>query len=161
MVEGSVPESAAALTGAILLFLLPVDWRARRFTISWQEAVQIDWGTILLFGGGLTMGSLAFSTGLAEAMGEGVTGWVPVQSPLAFTILFTAFAVVLSEMTSNTASASMVIPVAIAVCRSAGIHPAATCSRRHPRSEPRASCCPFPRRRTPLRTVPARFPSPP
>ena len=119
--QASMPEAAAALTGAILLFVLPVDWRQRRFTMSWAEAVRIDWGTVLLFGGGLTMGSLAFSTGLAEAMGRSVATWMPSHSPLAFTALFTGFAIVLSEMTSNTASASMVVPVAIAVCEAAGV----------------------------------------
>jgi sodium-dependent dicarboxylate transporter 2/3/5 len=119
--EASMPEAAAALTGAILLFVLPVDWRTRRFTMSWAEAARIDWGTVLLFGGGLAMGSLAFSTGLAEAMGRSVATWVPSHSPLAFTALFTGFAVLLSEMTSNTASASMVVPVAIAVCQAAGV----------------------------------------
>ena len=42
--------------------------------MSWEQAVRIDWGTILLFGGGLSMGALAFSTGLAEAMGRGADG---------------------------------------------------------------------------------------
>jgi solute carrier family 13 (sodium-dependent dicarboxylate transporter), member 2/3/5 len=119
--EASMPEAAAALTGAILLFVLPVDWRTRRFTMSWAEAVRIDWGTVLLFGGGLAMGSLAFSTGLAEAMGRSVATWVPSHTSLAFTVIFTGFAVLLSEMTSNTASASMVVPVAIAVCQAAGV----------------------------------------
>ena len=48
----AVPESVAAMIGAILLFLLPVNWRARQFTLSWEQAVRIDWGIILLFGGG-------------------------------------------------------------------------------------------------------------
>jgi sodium-dependent dicarboxylate transporter 2/3/5 len=121
--ESSMPEAAAALAGAVLLFLLPVDWRQRRFTMSWEEAVRIDWGTVLLFGGGLAMGSLSFSTGLAEVMGRSVSSLVPSHTPLAFTALFTGFAVMLSEMTSNTASASMIVPVAIAVSQAAGISP--------------------------------------
>ena len=121
--EASMPEAAAALTGAMLLFILPVDWRQRRFTMSWAEAVRIDWGTILLFGGGLALGSMAFSTGLAASIGQAVTAWVPTHHPLPFTILFTCFAAALSEMTSNTASASMVVPIAIAVSKAAGINP--------------------------------------
>jgi sodium-dependent dicarboxylate transporter 2/3/5 len=117
----AVPESVAAITGAILLFVLPITWRARRFTLSWEEAVRIDWGIILLFGGGLTMGELAFSTGLAEAMGRGITSWLPNQSELALTILFTAIAIVMSEAASNTASANMIVPIAIAVSQAAGI----------------------------------------
>ena len=121
--EAAVPESVAAMIGAIVLFLLPVSWRARRFTLSWEQAVRIDWGIILLFGGGLAMGALAFSTGLAESMGRGITSWLPVRSTLSLTILFTAVAIVMSETASNTASANMIVPVAIAVAQAAGIDP--------------------------------------
>jgi solute carrier family 13 (sodium-dependent dicarboxylate transporter), member 2/3/5 len=117
------PESVAAMVGAILLFVLPTSWRARRFTLAWDQAVRIDWGIILLFGGGLAMGELAFSTGLAEAMGRGITGWLPGESTLSLTILFTAVAIVMSEAASNTASANMIVPVAIAVSQAAGISP--------------------------------------
>ena len=77
---------------------------------------------MLLFGGGL-MGSLAFSTGLAESMGRGITGWLPVRSTLSLTILFTAVAIVMSETTSNTAAANMIVPVAIAVAQASGVDP--------------------------------------
>jgi sodium-dependent dicarboxylate transporter 2/3/5 len=121
--EAALPESVAAMIGAILLFVLPVNWRARKFTLSWEQAVRIDWGIVLLFGGGLAMGALAFSTGLAGSMGRGITSWLPVQSTLSLTIMFTALAIVMSEAASNTASANMIVPVAIAVAQAAGISP--------------------------------------
>ena len=119
----SVPESIAAMAGALLLFLLPVDWKRRQFTITWDQALKIDWGIVLLFGGGLAMGELAFSTGLAEAMGKGITAWLPSQSTVALTMLFTGAAIVLSEATSNTAAANMIVPIAIAVAQAAGVRP--------------------------------------
>jgi solute carrier family 13 (sodium-dependent dicarboxylate transporter), member 2/3/5 len=119
----AVPESIAALVGAVLLFVLPVNWRARRFTLTWEEAAKIDWGIVLLFGGGLAMGELAFSTGLAEALGRAVTSWLPSHSAFALTVLFTAVAIVMSEAASNTASANMIVPVAIAVAQAAGVSP--------------------------------------
>lgn len=119
----SMPEGVAALMGAFLLFVLPVDWRERRFTLTWDEAVKIDWGIALLYGGGLALGELTFSTGLAQALGEGVTSWLPSQSTLALTVLFTAAAIIVSEAASNTASANMVIPIAIAVSLAAGVRP--------------------------------------
>jgi sodium-dependent dicarboxylate transporter 2/3/5 len=121
--EASVPESVAAMIGAILLFLLPTNWRARRFTLTWEQAVRIDWGIVLLFGGGLAMGALAFSTGLAESIGRGITSWLPVHSTFSLTVLFTAVAIVMSEAASNTAAANMIVPVAIAVSQAAGIDP--------------------------------------
>lgn len=119
----AVPESVAAMVGAMLLFVLPVSWRARRFTLTWEQAVQIDWGIILLFGGGLAMGELAFSSGLADAMGHGITTWLPAHTTFSLTVLFTAVAIVMSEAASNTASANMIVPVAIAVTQAAGLDP--------------------------------------
>ncbi len=119
----AIPESIAAMLGALLLFLLPVDWSGRRFTLTWDQALKIDWGIVLLFGGGLAMGELAFSTGLAEAMGRGITAWLPSQTTVALTLLFTGAAIVLSEATSNTAAANMILPIVIAVCDAAGVRP--------------------------------------
>jgi sodium-dependent dicarboxylate transporter 2/3/5 len=121
--ERAMPEGIAAMVGAMLLFVLPVDWRARRFTLTWDEAVRIDWGIVLLYGGGLAMGGLAFSTGLADALGRGITTWLPSHGTFALTALFTAAAILLSEATSNTASANMIVPVAIAVAQAAGVRP--------------------------------------
>ena len=119
----AVPESVAAMTGALLLFVLPVSWRARRFTLTWDEAARIDWGIVLLYGGGLALGDLAFQTGLARALGDKVATFLPSQSPLAFTALFTGVAIALSETTSNTAAANMIVPIAIAVASASGANP--------------------------------------
>ena len=119
----AMPEGIAAMLGAMLLFVLPVDWRTRRFTLSWDQAVRIDWGIVLLYGGGLAIGTLAFSTGLAEALGGLITSWLPSHSTFALTALFTAAAILLSEATSNTASANMIVPVAIAVAQASGVRP--------------------------------------
>ncbi len=119
----SVPEGVAAMLGVLLLFVLPVSWPRRQFTLTWEQAVRIDWGIVMLYGGGLAMGDLAFSTGLATAMGDGLAAWLPSTGPLALTMAFTAAAILLSEATSNTASANMVVPIAIAVALAAGEDP--------------------------------------
>ncbi|VAV83770.1 Sodium-dependent anion transporter family [hydrothermal vent metagenome] len=112
-----------ALLAAILLFILPVSFKERRFTMSWERAASIDWGTILLFGGGLSLGALMFSTGLAEAFGLALTGLTGANSLWSITALAIIFGIVLSETTSNTASANMVIPVVIAVAQGMGVSP--------------------------------------
>jgi sodium-dependent dicarboxylate transporter 2/3/5 len=118
-----LPESVAAIVGALLLFLLPVDWRSRRFTLSWDEASKIDWGIILLFGGGIAMGALADSTGLSAAFGRWVASQFPGYGTIGLTCLFTAVAILISEAASNTAAATVIVPTAIAVARAAGISP--------------------------------------
>ncbi|MBN2198417.1 MAG: DASS family sodium-coupled anion symporter [Candidatus Aminicenantes bacterium] len=124
--QKTVPESSAALLGAGLLFLLPVNLKEGRFTCSLGEALQIDWGTLLLFGGGLSLGTQMFHSGLAEAIGVSFLGMGgrAVSAPL-LTLLTVSFSVFLTEVVSNTAAANMVIPVVIAVCRASGLDPAA------------------------------------
>lgn len=117
------PESVAAIIGALLLFVLPVSWRARRFTLTWDEAANIDWGIILLFGGGLAMGGLADTTGLADSFGRWVVGYAPGAGAAGLTVVFTAVAIVMSEAASNTAAATVVVPTAIAVATAAGVSP--------------------------------------
>ncbi len=116
----SVPEGVAALLGALLLFVLPgSDGPA----IDWKEAVQIDWGVVLLYGGGFALGVLSFQTGLAEAIGRGLTGQLPIHGSFGMLIAAVLVAVVLSETTSNTASANMVVPVVISIAHAAGLDP--------------------------------------
>jgi sodium-dependent dicarboxylate transporter 2/3/5 len=117
-----LPEGVAAIIGAVLLFLLPGDRDGR--AINWSEAAQIDWGVVLLYGGGMALGTLMIDTGLAKAVGEAMTKLLPVQgSPLAMLIAATAVAAILSETTSNTASATMIVPVVIALAQSAKVDP--------------------------------------
>jgi sodium-dependent dicarboxylate transporter 2/3/5 len=117
------PEAIVALLAALTLFILPTNWKKREFTLSWKQAVQIDWGTIILFGGGLTLGSLMFSTKLADAIGASLLSLTGAHSLWGITALAIILGILMSETTSNTASANMVIPVMIAIADSAGVSP--------------------------------------
>ena len=116
-----VPEGVAALIGAALLFILPGSQRGR--AITWKEAAKIDWGIVLLYGGGFALGVLSFKTGLAESMGKGILGFLPISGATGLVVASAIMAVILSEVTSNTASANMIVPVVISVSRAAGIDP--------------------------------------
>ena len=118
-----IPESVAALIGALLLFVLPVDWSRRRFTLSWKQAVGIDWGTLILFGAGLSLGNLMFQTGLAEAVGKGILEISGTTSLEGMTLVGIIAAIVISETTSNTAAANMIVPVMISIAMAAHLNP--------------------------------------
>ena len=118
-----IPEGVAALLGATLLFLLPVNWKERQFTLSWSQAVKIDWGTLLLFGGGITLGNLMFDTKLAEAVGKGLLDLSGATSLWGITFGAIFIAILVSETSSNTASANMVVPVMISLAMAAGVNP--------------------------------------
>ena len=121
-VLASIPEAVAALAGVVLLFLLP-NSQTERTTITWRQAAQIDWGTILLFGGGLALGALAGLTGLARVIGEGITGLVPTNEVAALTFAAALFTVVLSEAMSNTAATNIAVPIVISIALAAGVNP--------------------------------------
>jgi solute carrier family 13 (sodium-dependent dicarboxylate transporter), member 2/3/5 len=72
-----------------------------------------------------------FSTGLAKWMGEGLAGAMQINTTLGLIVLFTVIATLLTETTSNTATANMIIPVAIAVSQAAGVSPL----------QPALACC--------------------
>ena len=129
-----MPEGVAALIGALLLFLLPVNWKNREFTISWGQATKIDWGTLLLFGGGITLGNLMFESKLAEAVGSGLLALSGASSLWGITFGAIFIAILVSETSSNTASANMVIPVMISLAGAAG-ESNSTGHRRHSRSK--------------------------
>lgn len=121
--EAHLPESMVALAGAVLLFLLPVDWKNREFTIRWKDAQNINWGIILLFGGGMVLGKFLFKTGVAEFVGDTLASAYPFHSEFMYVLLFALLAISISELTSNTASANLIVPIAIAVAQAASVDP--------------------------------------
>ncbi len=119
------PEAAAAMIGALLLFFLPVDKGWGKMTLQWKEAVKgVEWGTLLLFGGGLAMGGMMYSTGLSEWVGQQIITALGGQpSELLFVAVFCVMALLLSELTSHTAATNMIGPLAIGAAVSAGFSP--------------------------------------
>ncbi len=116
-------EGIVALIAAALLFLLPVDWQQRKFTLNWNQAARIDWGTVLLFGGGIVLGAMLSETGLAEEIGTSISDTLGVSSVFGITVVVVIIAVLISETTSNTASAAIVVPIAISIAVSADVNP--------------------------------------
>ncbi|GAB2792710.1 SLC13 family permease [Amycolatopsis magusensis] len=121
-------EGVAAIFAATALFLLPLRRErgsaARRpATLSWAEAVKIDWGVILLFGAGTVIGSLSSKTGLAGTLGSALAEHLGVSSLTAITILAAVTGLIISETTSNTASAGIVVPIVVPIAVAVGVNP--------------------------------------
>jgi sodium-dependent dicarboxylate transporter 2/3/5 len=140
-----LPESAVALLCAALLFLAPIDWRRRRFALTWDDGRRVNWGIILLFGGGLSLGTLADSTGLAAWIGRGLSALGLARSDAGLLFCSVALTIVVSEFASNTAACGLLVPMVIAAANAAGLDPvrpalgvglAATCGFIFPVSTP-------------------------
>jgi sodium-dependent dicarboxylate transporter 2/3/5 len=116
-------EGIVAIVAAAALFVLPIDWARRKFTLTWNQAAGIDWGTILLFGGGIVLGTLLSETGLASVVGESLSDALGVSSLLGISVVIVIVAVLISETTSNTASAAIVVPIAISIAAASDVNP--------------------------------------
>lgn len=107
----NVHDSTIAVLAILLLFLLPTSVRRREFTMDWETAEKyVPWGTLILFGGGLTLGKAIANTGLASWVASYLESFASLHMiVLLFMIAFVSM--LLSEVTSNTASTSMLMPV--------------------------------------------------
>ncbi|AOS46335.1 Sodium-dependent dicarboxylate transporter SdcS [Lacunisphaera limnophila] len=117
------PEDIIGLLAGLLLLVWPTDFKRWTFTLEWHEAVKIDWGTILLFAGGLSLGAQIFQTGLARAIGEGVGALLGQPDLWTLVAVAIILSIALSEAASNTASAAIMAPMMIAVALAAGVNP--------------------------------------
>jgi sodium-dependent dicarboxylate transporter 2/3/5 len=112
-------DAGIAMTGAILLFLLPVDLGRGRFLLTWQEAAAIRWDVLLLFGGGLALAAAIGESDLADWMGAQLSA----LRTLPFVVLLLAVGVLMvfvGELASNTAMAAVFLPVAGATALALG-----------------------------------------
>lgn len=112
-------DAGIAIFGALLLFVLPV---RGGFVMDWKHAERLPWGVLILFGGGLTLARSIQGTGLAEWIGgffDGISGW-----PIFFVIaVATLVIIMLTELTSNSATAAAFLPILASVAIGIGQNP--------------------------------------
>lgn len=115
-------DHIVAILAVVLCFLVPSgsgDEKGSKL-LDWNTAEEIPWGTLLLFGGGLTMAGVIRSTGLGAFFGDSLA--VVASLPLPVLLLIVVSVVLmLTEVTSNVATASVVTPILGAMAIGAGI----------------------------------------
>ncbi len=117
-----VGDATIAIGGALLLFLLPVDRKRGVFALDWETARKIPWGVLVLFGGGLSLARAMDRSGLAEWIGSGVGALGAVPDLVIFATVAALF-VFLTEITSNTATSTMAMPIMAGVAAGLGLAP--------------------------------------
>lgn len=117
-----VADSTIAIAGAVLLFALPVSLARGEFALDWESARRIPWGILLLFGGGLSLAHAFDTSGLAAWIGDRVAlfGALPTIGLVA--VVAVVF-LLLTELTSNTATATMGMPLMAGVAAGVGTEP--------------------------------------
>lgn len=117
-----ITDAGIAMAAAFSMFLIPVDLKKGAFLLSWKQAQALPWGILILFGGGLSLANAITLTGLSEWIGEGVgglAGWPTVL--LIFAVV--GLVIMLTELTSNTATAATFLPILASVAIGAGQSP--------------------------------------
>ncbi len=111
-----------AMLGTVVLFILPVSWKQGKFILSWEDTKNLPWGILLLFGGGLSLAAAMEKTGLIQLIAGSVSEqrgldifWITFL--LSFTVLM------LTEVMSNVALVTVMIPVVAGIAISLGENP--------------------------------------
>jgi sodium-dependent dicarboxylate transporter 2/3/5 len=118
----NVEDSTVAMIGALVLFLVPVDWRRGEFALDWRTAKGIPWDVLVLFGGGLSLARGMEVSGLAAWIG-GVVAALGAVPPIVIVLVVATVIVFLTEVTSNTATATMAMPVVAGAATGLGVDP--------------------------------------
>ncbi|MGB9589838.1 MAG: SLC13 family permease [Candidatus Hydrothermia bacterium] len=120
--KGYLGDATIAILGALALLVVPGSWKKMAPLLSWKEGSDLPWGILILFGGGLSLASGFGSSGLSKWIADGV---VSIRGLPAWLMVFIVAGAIslLTELTSNTATAALVIPLLAGVSHGAGLSP--------------------------------------
>ena len=115
-------DPAVGLIAALLLFAVPLPRSRFRTGLDWKTARGIPWGILLLFGGGITLAAAFEASGLSNWIGGQLHALAGLPLPLVIAATTTLF-ILLTELTSNTATAALAMPLMAGVAGGIGIPP--------------------------------------
>lgn len=123
--EGLIPgidDTSIAIAGAVLMFLVPSGQKEKEPLLDWDTAKKLPWSVLLIFGAGLAIAAGFSQTDLSQWLGN---QFLMLQSVPAWVVLLIVIAGInfLTEVTSNTATASMVLPIMVTLGASLAISP--------------------------------------
>jgi len=118
----NISDAGIAVIAALMLFIVPVEPKKRIFVLDWTATQGVPWGVLILFGGGLSLGSAINGTGLSQWIAlamSGASDWPTIGLLLAIV----GIVMIISHMTSNTATAAAFLPLTAALAVSLGENP--------------------------------------
>ncbi|MDX1471206.1 MAG: DASS family sodium-coupled anion symporter [Flavobacteriaceae bacterium] len=117
----ALDDTIIAIVFAVVLFLIPAKGE-KGMLINWKEAVELPWGIILLFGGGMALANGFETSGLAQWIGNQMTTLMGITTILLILIIIAAVNF-LTEITSNLATTAMLLPVLAPMALAIDMHP--------------------------------------
>lgn len=117
-----ITDSTIAMGGALLLFIIPSNLKQGEFLLDWKTACKIPWDILILFGGGFALAKGFTDSGLSLAIANQLNV-LQGSNMLLIIVAVTTVVIILTEITSNTATASMFLPIIAALALAMYIHP--------------------------------------
>lgn len=121
--KGFSHDALIAVFGAVLLFLIPYKEKQKFHPVlDWDTAIKIPWGVLLIFGGGFSLATAFQKTGLTEVIAE-YLAFLKHFPIVLFIMLIYLFATFITEVTSNTATATIILPFLGSLAKAVNINP--------------------------------------
>ena len=111
-----------AMGGGLLMFFVPVNWQRGEFIISWESTKRLPWGILILFGGGLSLASGLEAAGIIDLIATWVSNHAGTD-PVLICIGLTFLAIFLTEIMSNVALVTVLLPVVFSIANQTGADP--------------------------------------
>ena len=115
-------DAGIAISAALLLFIIPSSVKDREFLLDWETAVKIPWGIVILLGGGISLASAISSNGVSQLLATYLSAMHGIP-PLLMSFAIVSFIIFLTELTSNVATTTALIPMFAAMAVGLGIAP--------------------------------------
>jgi sodium-dependent dicarboxylate transporter 2/3/5 len=113
-------DATIAMAAALALFVVPVSRSPREAAMDWETARQLPWDILILFGGGLSLAAAIAATGVDAYIGAGFSQLGAV-APFVLVLAVTVGVILLTEITSNTAVTTTLMPVLAATAVATGV----------------------------------------
>jgi len=118
----SVKDSSIAMAGALMLFIIPADYKKGEYLLDWHTAKNIPWDIMILFGGGFALAGGFASSGLTEWIASQLIA-LQGMNLIIMVFMVVLLVIFLTEITSNTATSSLLLPVMGAFALAIQVHP--------------------------------------
>jgi solute carrier family 13 (sodium-dependent dicarboxylate transporter), member 2/3/5 len=115
-------DTVIAMTGGLLMFIVPTDTRKWEFILMWDDTKRLPWGILILFGGGMCLAKSLEDVGLIQMIGAGISSLGGIRL-WTLTLALAGISILLSEFMSNVALATIFVPVVFGISDGLGYDP--------------------------------------
>jgi len=115
-------DHITAMAGGLAMFIVPHQLEPVKPILTWDDTKNLPWGILILFGGGISLGTAMEKVGIIDEIGEFVAGYGSINN-FVLILLVSAIVLFMTELMSNVALVTIILPVLIAVARGMGEDP--------------------------------------